>query len=348
MKPLRVGVIGAGWWTTEIYLPLLKAHPQVEIAAVSRLGEAELEQVRAKFDVPNASTDFRQMLAASELDAVIVGSPHTLHFEHAMAALDRGAHVFVEKPMTTSAADARALVNRARQAGKHLVVSLGWNFSPMVVEAQDRLAAGAIGEVRHVSLQMASALTDLFSGAGLKEAQTALFKPETSTWADPARAGGYGWGQLSHALGLLFGVTGLAPQEVFAFTGQSPVDVDLYDAASIRFTNGASGAVSGAATVPKHLSFQLDLRLFGTEGMLLLDIERERMEIRRNDGEDVVLPVQAGDGAYPTDKALNTFIDLCLGAATNNPAPAEVGMHTVEALEALYRSARSGRAEKVG
>lgn len=347
MKPLRVGVIGAGWWATEAYLPVLKAHRRVETVAVNRLGDAELEQVRQKFDVPNAFTDYRQMLAACDLDAVIVGSPHTLHFEQAMAALDRGAHVFVEKPMTTSAADARALVERARQAGRHLVVSLGWNFSPMVAEARARVSAGAIGEVRHVTLHMASALADLFSGAGLLEAKSAFFQPQASTWADPARAGGYGWGQLSHALGLLFRVTDLGPREVFAYSGQSSANVDIYDAAVIRFTSGATGTLSGAATAPKHRGFQLDLRVFGTEGMLLFDIERERMEIRRHDGADYVMSVKPGDGGYPMDRALNTFVDLCLGVEAENQAPGEVGARSVEVLEALYNSARSGRPERI-
>lgn len=347
MKPLRVGVIGAGWWATEVYLPLLQAHPLAEIAGVSRLGEVELQQVCARFDVPNAFTDYRQMLTSTRLDAVIVASPHTLHFEHAMAALDIGAHVFVEKPMTTVAADARALTQRARETGKHLMVSLGWNFAPMVIAAQEQIAAGAVGEVRHVSLHMASALSDLFSGAGLIEAEQAFFKPAASTWADPAKAGGYAWGQLSHALGMLFHLTDLMPQAVFAFTENSSADVDFYDAAAIRFASGATGAVSGAATAPKHRGFQLDLRVFGTEGQLLLDIERERMEVRRHDSADFVLPVQAGDGSYPVNNALNTFIDLGLGAATANHAPGEVGVRTVEVLEALYRSARSGQAERV-
>jgi predicted dehydrogenase len=347
LKPLRAGVIGAGWWATEAYLPVLKAHRQVEIVAISRLGNTELEQVRQKFDVPSAFTDYRQMLADCDLDAVIVASPHTLHFEHAMAALDRGAHVFVEKPMTTSAADARVLAERARQAGRHLVVSLGWNFSPMAVEAQARISAGAIGEVRHVTLHMASALADLFSGAGLLEAKDAFFKPQASTWADPTRAGGYGWGQLSHALGLLFRLTGLEPREVFAFCGQSSANVDIYDAAVIRFASGATGTVSGAATAPKHRGFQMDLRVFGTEGMLLFDIERERVEVRRHDGADYVLPVKPGDGGYPMDRALNTFIDLCLGVEAANQAPGEVGARSVEVLEALYNSARSGRPERI-
>jgi predicted dehydrogenase len=91
----------------------------------------------------------------------------------------------------------------------------------------------------------------------------------------------------------------------------------------------------------------MDLRVFGTEGMLLFDIERERVEVRRHDGVDYVMPVKPGDGAYPMDRALNTFIDLCLGVDVANQAPVEVGAHSVEVLDALYNSARSGRPERV-
>lgn len=347
MSKLQVGVIGAGWWATEAYLPVLKTHPDVELIAVNRLGEDELEKVRQKFDVPHAFVDYRQMLSSCDLDAVIVGSPHTLHFQHAMAALEHGAHVYVEKPMTTSAEDAQSLVEKAHDVGKHLMVSLGWNFSRMTIEARERISSGAIGEVRHVSLHMASGLSDLFAGAGLLEAKDAFFQPEASTWADPARAGGYGWGQLSHALGLLFRVTDLSPQEVFAFCGQSAAQVDIYDAAAIRFASGATGTLSGSATAPKHCGFQMDLRLFGTEGMVLFDIERERVDVRRHDGNDFTMPVQPGDGAYSTDNALNSFVDLCLGGNSKNHAPGDVGARSIELLEALYNSAQSGRPERV-
>ncbi len=130
-----------------------------------------------------------------------------------------------------------------------------------------------------------------------------MFRPPPSTWADPARAGGYGWGQLVHALGLLFRIADLEPAEVFALTGKSPANVDYYDAAVVRFASGATAAVSGSATVPKHRGFQIDLRLFGSEGMLLLDIERERLEVRRRDGKDIIVDMPPGSGAYACEAA---------------------------------------------
>jgi predicted dehydrogenase len=346
-KKVRVGVIGAGWWATAAYLPLLAADARVEIAAVNRLGAAELERVKREFRATAAFEDYREMLAAVELDAVLVTSPHTLHFEHASAALQRGAHVLVEKPMTTAAADARKLVALAMQAQRHLLVPYGWNFTALAREARRLVQQGAIGDIEHVSLHMASALADLFSGEGLAEARDQMFQPASSTWADPQKAGGYGWGQLTHALGLLFRITELAPTEVFAITCPSRAGVDAYDAAVIRFENGAQGSLSGAATVPKPWGFQLDLRLFGTQGMLLLDIERVRLIVRRHDRADTVAVLAADAGAYSATPVIDAFVRLCAGETLENDSPGLIGQRAVEALDALYRSATSGRFERV-
>jgi predicted dehydrogenase len=341
----RIGVIGAGWWAVVNHIPVLKALPDCEVVAVSRLGKRELAEVQKTFAIPAGFEDYRAMLDAVPMDGVVVSSPHVVHFEHARAALEKGCHVVVEKPLTTSAADARALAAIARTAGREIVVAYGWNFKPWVEEAR-RLAAG-VGKVEHVVLQMANALEDLFAGQPMKESEGAMFRPPPSTWADPRRAGGFGWGQLTHALGLLFRIVDLAPAEVFALTGQSPAAVDFYDAAAVRFANGATGSLSGAATLPKGRPVQIDLRVFGEEGMLLLDIERERLELRRRDGRDVVVPLAPGDGAYACDGPLRVLVDLCRGRPARNGAPGLVGLRAVEVLDALYRSAASGRSERV-
>ena len=343
----RIGVIGAGWWAALNHLPVLKASADCEIVAVNRLGAAELAGVQRAFGVPQGFEDYRAMLEAVPMDGVVIASPHGLHFEHAVAALAKGCHVLVEKPMTTDAADARALVAKADAAGKQVIVPYGWNFKPWTDEAHALVAAGAIGRIEHVTVQMASALEDLFAGRDMKETEGHMFRPPASTWADPAKAGGYGWGQLSHALGLLFRIADVEPAEVFALTGKSPANVDYYDAGVVRFTNGATAVLSGAATVPKHRGFQIDIRMFGSEGMLLLDIERERLEVRRRDGADIVIDMPPGSGGYSCEQPLRSLIDFCLGRPVENQSPGRVGMRAVEVLDALYRSAASGKLEGV-
>ena len=343
----RIGIIGAGWWAAQNHLPALKANKDCEIVAVNRLGAAELAELQAKFDVPLGFEDYRVMLQQVAMDGVVISSPHVLHYEHAVAALAKGCHLLVEKPLTTSAADARDLMARADAAGKQVIVPYGWNFKDWTDEARALIAGGQIGRIEHVVLQMASALEDLFAGLPMKETEAHMFRPPPSTWADPALAGGYGWGQLTHALGLLFRIADLAPSSVFALTGKSPIGVDYYDAAVVRFANGATASLSGAATVPKHRGFQLDLRLFGSEGMLLLDIERERLEVRRRDGRDKVVDMAPGAGAYSCERPLDTLVDICLGRPVENHSPGRVGMRAAEVLDALYRSAASGRLEQV-
>lgn len=341
----RIGIIGAGWWAVANHIPVLKKLPDCEIVAVNRIGKAELAKVRENFRIPHAFEDYREMLNRVPMDGVVVSSPHVLHFEHASAALEKGYHVLVEKPLTTSAADARALVTLAEKVGREIVVAYGWNFKPWTEEARKLLPQ--VGDIEHVVLQMANALEDLFAGKAMKETEGAMFRPLASTWADPNRAGGFGWGQLAHALGLLFRITGLEPSNVFAVTGKSPAGVDYYDAAVVRFANGAGGSLSGSSTVPKGRGVQIDLRIFGSTGMLLLDVERERLELRRRDGKDVVVPMKPGDGAYSCEEPLRVLVNLCRGVKADNAAPGMVGMRAVEVLDAMYRSAASGRMEKV-
>jgi predicted dehydrogenase len=346
-RKARIGVIGAGWWAAVNHLPVLRANEDCEIVAVNRLGAPELAELQRKFEVPLGFEDYRAMLDQVPMDGVVISSPHVLHHEHAIAALAKGCHLLVEKPLTTTAADARDLMAKADAAGKQVIVPYGWNFKDWTDEARALVADGRIGRVEHVVLQMASALEDLFAGHPMKETEGHMFRPPPSTWADPKRAGGYGWGQLVHALGLLFRIADLEPTRVFALTGKSPTGVDYYDAAVVQFANGATASVSGSATTPKHRGNQIDLRVFGSEGVLVLDIERERLEVWRRDGRDIVVEMTKGAGAYGCEKPLNVLVDICLGRQVVNQSPGIVGMRAVEVLDALYRSARSGRLEEV-
>ena len=129
MARARIGVIGAGWWAVANHLPELQKNPGCELVAVNRLGAAELAQVRSAFKVDQGFEDYREMLAKVPMDGVVIASPHVLHFEHVKAALEAGCHVLVEKPMATTAADARALVDLASRRGRQILVPYGWNFT---------------------------------------------------------------------------------------------------------------------------------------------------------------------------------------------------------------------------
>lgn len=343
-RKVRVGFIGAGWWATANHMPLLASRADVEMAAVCRIGAAELERVRQHFGFTYATEDYRELLR-QPLDAVVVTSPHTLHFEHTRAALEAGCHVMVEKPMATQADEARQLAQLARERNRHVVVPYGWNYKPFVVETARLVREIGIGPIEYAVCQMGSPTGDLFWGGGAELQGKGLFPPDPATWSDPIVAGGgYGQGQLTHALGMLFFVAGPAvrPGEVFAMMHRSDARVDVYDALSVRFTNGGIASIGGTARVPAQWRFQVEVRLYGPEGMVLLDVERERAELHRHDGRSVVLEVASGDGAYECQVPVHRFIELVQGETTDNHSDADIALRTVEVLDAAYRSAAAG------
>lgn len=347
MTKARIGLIGAGWWGVEVYVPALIAHQGADLVAVNRRDQTALDQITEKFGIPKGYTDYREMIAAERLDAVVITSPHTLHYEHAAAALEAGCHVLIDKPMTTSAADAHALNTLAAKMGKQILIPYGWNYKPFVTKASELIAQGRIGTIRHVSCNMATFTYDLFGGHGLAEAKDAMFKPANSTWADPNNAGGYGWGQLSHSLGMMFRLVDLAPESVYAVDIKSDAGVDLVDAAILTFKGGARASISGSALLPKHCSYQLEVNVFGTEGMVAIDMERTRMELRRMDGQDVVLDLAPDEGQYAAIEPINRLVQVCDGTATTIEADGTVGARAIEVLDAMYRSIKSGKAEAV-
>src|SRR5690606_12176424 len=112
-------------------------------------------------------------------------------------------------------------------------------------------AAGAIGEIEHVMASFISATRDVFSGdRGLRVWDTTFFRPDRATWQDPAQGGGFAFGQLSHALALMYFLTGLAPTSVSAHAFGDD-GVDLADAGAVQLANGAVASISGAAAMPQ-------------------------------------------------------------------------------------------------
>ena len=82
-----MGIIGAGHWAVENHIPVLKSFPDVEVVAVCRPGQEQVQRVQRSFDIPFGTEDYRELLALKNLDGVVVSSPHHLHYEHTAAAI---------------------------------------------------------------------------------------------------------------------------------------------------------------------------------------------------------------------------------------------------------------------
>lgn len=346
MDQVKVGIIGAGWWAAENHIPVLQSRSDVNVVAACRLGKTELARLRDRFDIPFVTEDYRELLG-QDLDAVIVSSSHDLHYEHAKAALDRNLHVLCEKPMVLHAPEARDLAARAQAKGLHFLIPYGWNYSDLALKGREIMTQGQIGMIEHVHCHMASAHRDLFGGEPTWWAQNSFFKPLASTWSNPSAGGGFLHGQLTHILGLMFYLTDLEPAEIFAFVNNFESGADRSNSISCRFANGATGSFGGAATMPPRSTYQVDIRIFGTKGMLLLDIERPRLELRLNDGSGQSFPVSTKPGEYSCVEPLHAFVNLVKGRSIENRSSAVVGMHVVAVLDAAFRSAKSRTVELV-
>jgi predicted dehydrogenase len=351
MAKVRLGVIGAGSWAVASHLPnFARRRDEVEFVGVARKGAQLLQKVRDDYGFAVASEDYRDVLDAG-VDICLVASPTGLHHEHAKAALESGAHVLVEKPVTIDPADAWDLVETSRRVDRHLLVSFGWNYRPMVREAKRLMDEQGVGEIEQVTIHMASVTRDLLSNRGAYPDAAPDTVPEQRTWTDPRLSGGgYGQAQLTHALGCALWLTGLRGREAFALMS-APLDapVELHDAVTLRFANGAIGTMAGGSAHEnaggnKH---QLEIRVIGSEGQFLIDLEREALWLFRAPNTDVLPPLEPGDGLYDCDGPPNTLVDLAIGRDVENCSPGELGARTVEILDACYRSAASGRLESV-
>jgi predicted dehydrogenase len=344
MGKVRIGFIGAGWWATTNHMPLLAQREDVEMAGVCRLGADMLQAVKEKFNFPYATEDYHELLE-QDLDGVVVTSPHNLHYEHARAALLSGRHVMVEKPMTLNAEQAWELVQLAQERNLHLIIPYGWHYKPFVQQAKQLMEDGIVGDIEYVMCHMASPTKELFGGSGeAPEHRLPSFtQPDPRTWQVKENGGGYAHGQITHSSGLMFWLTGLRAKEVTARMSSVNSAVDMYDAAAVTFNNGAIGVVSGAATLPAGIRFQVDVRIFGSEGVLNLDLERERLEVFRHDGKHRSIPIEPGQGDYDCDGPPNRFVELIKGEGRND-SPGEVGARSVELIDAMFESAAEGGA----
>lgn len=342
-----MGVIGAGWFATTNHIPILASREDVELAAVCRLGTQELKQVQESFGFLFATEDYKELLD-QPLDAVIVSSRHDLHYEHASAALRRGLHVLCEKPLALHPEHAWQLVRLAQESRRHLLVPYGWHYKHFTRKAQTFIDEGLLGEIEYVTCHMASPTKSFFSGAVSVPStwKPTISTPESATWQDESHGGGYGHGQLTHSIALLFWLTGLRARSATCQMTKPNSRVDMYDSAIVRFTNNALGSLSGAATLPDESPFQIEMRIFGEKGVLLFDTEtgRERVTFWGHDGSRKQVEVSPGEADYACAEPVHTFVDLIQGRGLNE-SPGVVAARSVELVDALYRSHKAGGKE---
>jgi 2-alkyl-3-oxoalkanoate reductase len=145
-RKLRAGIVGCGR-VSEHHLRHLSARPDVEIVGVVDPNLEAARTLAARFDVPNAYASLDAMLAAHKVDVVHVITPPSSHKEVALQAIEHGAHVLVEKPLTLEPEDAKLLFERARAKGVMVVPDFIQLFHPRMLDATRLIESGEYGRV---------------------------------------------------------------------------------------------------------------------------------------------------------------------------------------------------------
>ena len=147
-RKIRVGIIGVG--------QIGKSHvnnylniPEAELVAIADIDEPELRRVGELNKIPNLYTDFRRLLARDDIEAVDVCLHNNYHRPVTEEALRAGKHVYCEKPMAGSYADARSMIETARSCSRQLSIQLAFVFQPETRAARKLIEAGKLGKIYH-------------------------------------------------------------------------------------------------------------------------------------------------------------------------------------------------------
>lgn len=146
---LRWGVLGPGW-IAHRFVENLQAHTTQQVVAVGSRGKQRAEAFAAQWSIPTAHGSYETLLDDADVDIVYIATTHPSHRDNAIAALEAGKHVLVEKPLAVDAAGARDIVAAAAKADRFLGEAMWTKFLPKFDVIRQLLDAGALGEIRTV------------------------------------------------------------------------------------------------------------------------------------------------------------------------------------------------------
>ena len=335
----RIAVVGAGWWATSVHIPALLANPAAELVAICDADPARLDAAARAFGIGRAYASLGELLVREQLDGAIIATPHATHYTLARDCLAAGLHVLVEKPLTLYAAEARELVQLAGEHGRELLVGYPWSYSPLVRRLHDLLASGALGAAQFVTCVFNSYTLNLLQGDDHADRPGGYrVHGPGAVYSQPALSGGgHGHLQLTHSIGLMSFISGLRPRRVIGLMHNHGLPLDLVDAITVEFAGGALGVLGGTSNARPS---NLDLQIHCERGAVLLDMLAGSARIHGPGGAVETVQLSAEAAAYPADAPAANLVDIVLGHAGNG-SPAAPGWHTVELLDAAYRSARA-------
>lgn len=326
---MRLAIIGSGGMA-QSHIRVLQDKgflgKRVDIVALCDPDQKSLDNTLKRFpQLKNANlySNCEELLEKEKLDAALIASPHTCHYEQLIGCLEKGLHILVEKPMVCSVAEAERVVNLTEEKGVIVMVAYQRRFMPAFLYAKEQISSGKLGKL-------------LFFTA--YQAQNWLPAALYSWRGEPHLSGG---GQIndsgSHLVHAMLWLTEARPLEVFAYMEKEEAKVDILSALAIKFNDGMLGSVGIIGDNP---GWGEEIGVWGKKGAILI-----------RDGWQVIQ--QGEDGKYFTPKELpegkppiEAFLD-CVEGKEENKVPPVWGLRVIALTEAAWRSAEQGTPIKV-
>src|SRR5919197_191204 len=371
-EPLRIGVVGVGALALRGILPHLTqadVGDRVVVAALCDPVEERAQAAAERFGVPATFSDVRELLAADVVDAVTIVSPIGLHYEHCRLAIEAGKHVHVNKTMTTTVAEADALIALARERDVRIVASPGEILRPQISRTRELIEDGAIGRL---SWAICGTPFESYHEADEPErAGEVGGTPINPAWYFRKPGGGPLYDMTVYALHQLTGVLGparrvtalsgvLIPER--SFLGRS-IRTEADDNTIMLLDFGESVFAIAFGTVAGALTDQFGAALYlgtaGTiEGVLL---NGEPFDFRGRElttdappsdcaAQMRVLPHVSGvHRELPEAHVFEDVMQLVRWVRDGVPSPvtAEHARHVIDIIESAYRAAESGTTQEL-
>ncbi len=320
-QPLRFGILGAAKIAPKALIDPAAKDPSVEVSAVAARDVERARRYAEEHGIARVAKDYAALVADPDIDVVYNPLPMHLHAEWSIAALRAGKHVLCEKPFAANAAEAKAMVEAADEAGKLLVEAFHYRYHPVFERILSIVRSGSLGNIER--------LEGTFKVA-IKDRTDLRHRYET--------AGGATMDLGCYPLHWLRTVMGSEPEVVSAKAQQGAENVDIVMEAELRFPGGVPATM--ITSMEDHEPFSTTLTVIGSKGKLFADNPMapqygHKLELTV-DGQTSVEQIDDGKTTY--DHQLAAFCQ----AVREGGKPPTMGQDSIDSMrliDAVYTAA---------
>ena len=315
-ETIKWGIIGCGG-IAHRFAQCIEDVAYAELAAVASATPGKAEAFASLYDVESAYSDYEQLVARADIQAVYVATTHNFHYSNMKLALEHGKAVLCEKPMTVAAWETEALVALARERQLFLMEGMWTRFLPAICQVRDWLAAGEIGELRQIRADFGF---------------DAPYDPE-GRLLNKALAGGALLDAGIYPISFASMIAG-PPSAVEAIATVGTTGVDEQSFYLFRYENGAVATLSSAV----RASVEITAEIIGSEGKIVVPhflgaSSATLHRFARRETIERTFPLKAGRGfEYEIQEVVNC---LHLGKLESEIMPLAESIAIMQTMDAI-------------